>query len=117
MIGAAGIWDQRSFRQTRVHGYSRAIGTFRPLINQWSRLIGGIELPRVGQSLDACFVCFPVVIDHGYGLLSLYGHLSSISVEEGQSVERYEAIGRSGQTAGCDGDSVRQIEGMRGRST
>jgi len=47
-----------------------------------------------------------VVIDHGYGLLSLYGHLSSISVEEGQTVERYEAIGRSGQTGLAGGDHL-----------
>ena len=47
-----------------------------------------------------------VVIDHGYGLLSLYGHLSSISVEEGQAVERYETIGRSGETGLAGGDHL-----------
>lgn len=47
-----------------------------------------------------------VVIDHGYGLLSLYGHLSSISVEEGQAVERYETIGRSGDTGLAGGDHL-----------
>jgi murein DD-endopeptidase MepM/ murein hydrolase activator NlpD len=47
-----------------------------------------------------------VVIDHGYGLLSLYGHLSSISVEEGQEVERYEAVGRSGATGLAGGDHL-----------
>ena len=36
-----------------------------------------------------------VVIDHGYGLLSLYGHLSSVCGRAGASaVERGEAIGR-----------------------
>jgi hypothetical protein len=62
IIGAAGIWDQRPFRQTRVRGYSGTIGILRPLINQWSRLTGGIQLPRIGEPLNACFVCFPVVI-------------------------------------------------------
>ena len=61
IVGCAGVWDQRPFRQTIVRGYSRTIGILRPLINQWSRLTGGIQLPRVGQPLNACFVCFPVV--------------------------------------------------------
>ncbi|HXV75531.1 MAG TPA: M23 family metallopeptidase [Candidatus Polarisedimenticolaceae bacterium] len=47
-----------------------------------------------------------VVIDHGYGLLSLYGHLSSIEVEAGQSVERGQAIGRSGATGLAGGDHL-----------
>ena len=47
-----------------------------------------------------------VVIDHGYGLLSLYGHLSSIAVEEGQAVERYETLGRSGDTGLAGGDHL-----------
>ena len=55
-----------------------------------------------------------VVIDHGYGLLSLYGHLSSIGVEEGQTVERYEAIGRSGQTGLAGGDHLHFTILLRG---
>lgn len=47
-----------------------------------------------------------VVIDHGYGLMSLYGHLSSIGVAEGESVERGQAIGRSGETGLAGGDHL-----------
>jgi len=47
-----------------------------------------------------------VLIDHGYGLLSLYGHLSSIQVEEGQTVSRGEVIGRSGATGLAGGDHL-----------
>jgi peptidase M23-like protein len=47
-----------------------------------------------------------VVIDHGYGLMSLYGHLSSIGVQEGQTVERGQEIGRSGQTGLAGGDHL-----------
>ncbi len=46
------------------------------------------------------------MIDHGYGLLSLYGHLSSLSVEEGQPVERGHTIGRSGATGLAGGDHL-----------
>ncbi|HWM93188.1 MAG TPA: M23 family metallopeptidase [Thermoanaerobaculia bacterium] len=47
-----------------------------------------------------------VVIDHGYGLQSLYGHLSSIAVQEGQMVERGHELGRSGQTGLAGGDHL-----------
>jgi len=47
-----------------------------------------------------------VVIDHGYGLMSLYGHMSSISVEKGQKVERGDAIGRTGATGLAGGDHL-----------
>ncbi|HEY0510713.1 MAG TPA: M23 family metallopeptidase [Thermoanaerobaculia bacterium] len=47
-----------------------------------------------------------VVIDHGYGLMSLYGHLSSIEVKEGQAVQRGQEIGRSGQTGLAGGDHL-----------
>jgi murein DD-endopeptidase MepM/ murein hydrolase activator NlpD len=47
-----------------------------------------------------------VVIDHGYGLQSLYGHLSSISVKEGDTVQRGQELGRSGQTGLAGGDHL-----------
>ena len=47
-----------------------------------------------------------VVVDHGFGLMSLYGHLSSIAVTEGQQVERGEELGRSGQTGLAGGDHL-----------
>lgn len=47
-----------------------------------------------------------VAIDHGFGLVSLYGHLSSISVSEGQPVARGQEIGRSGSTGLAAGDHL-----------
>ena len=39
-----------------------------------------------------------MVLDHGWGLYSLYGHLSEILVQEGQEVSRGDLIGRLGNT-------------------
>ncbi|HEX2254939.1 MAG TPA: M23 family metallopeptidase [Thermoanaerobaculia bacterium] len=47
-----------------------------------------------------------VILDHGYGLMSLYGHLSSIDVEPGQRVERGQPIGRTGETGLAGGDHL-----------
>jgi murein DD-endopeptidase MepM/ murein hydrolase activator NlpD len=47
-----------------------------------------------------------VIIDHGMGVQSLYGHLSSIEVKAGQDVEKEQAIGRSGITGLAGGDHL-----------
>jgi len=47
-----------------------------------------------------------VVLDHGYGLMTLYGHLSSIAVEEGQQVQQGQVLGRSGATGLAGGDHL-----------
>jgi murein DD-endopeptidase MepM/ murein hydrolase activator NlpD len=47
-----------------------------------------------------------VIIDHGLGVQSLYGHLSSIGVKVGDKVEKGQEIGRSGQTGLAGGDHV-----------
>jgi murein DD-endopeptidase MepM/ murein hydrolase activator NlpD len=47
-----------------------------------------------------------VVIDHGLGLATLYGHLSEIAVKVGQTVARGEALGRSGETGLAGGDHL-----------
>jgi murein DD-endopeptidase MepM/ murein hydrolase activator NlpD len=47
-----------------------------------------------------------VVIDHGCGLQSLYGHLSSIEVKEGDAVKHDQEIGHSGQTGLAGGDHL-----------
>jgi murein DD-endopeptidase MepM/ murein hydrolase activator NlpD len=47
-----------------------------------------------------------VVIDHGYGLASLYGHLSRIDVKVGDRVARGQEIGRSGKTGLAGGDHL-----------
>jgi murein DD-endopeptidase MepM/ murein hydrolase activator NlpD len=47
-----------------------------------------------------------VIIDHGYGILSLYGHLSSIAVAAGQKVARGEIIGQTGETGLAGGDHL-----------
>lgn len=47
-----------------------------------------------------------VIIDHGQGIFSLYGHMSSLSVKVGQPVTKGQAIGNSGATGFAGGDHL-----------
>lgn len=47
-----------------------------------------------------------VVIDHGFGLMSLYGHLSSFETAPGEGVRRGQTIGRTGATGLAGGDHL-----------
>lgn len=46
---------------------------------------------------------YHVIIDHGNGFQTLYGHLNSIYVNPGQSIGRGQALGRMGCTGRCSG--------------
>jgi murein DD-endopeptidase MepM/ murein hydrolase activator NlpD len=57
-----------------------------------------------------------IVVDHGYGLQSVYGHLSQIAVKPGESVKRGQEMGRSGATGLAGGDHLHfsmQIDGVQ----
>jgi len=47
-----------------------------------------------------------VVIDHGFGLFSMYSHLSEINVKSGQMVSRGHFIARTGSTGLAGGDHL-----------
>ncbi|GAB6887116.1 M23 family metallopeptidase [Desulfothermus okinawensis JCM 13304] len=47
-----------------------------------------------------------VIIDHGYGVQSLYGHLSLIKVKKGDFVKKGQVIGLSGATGLAGGDHL-----------
>jgi murein DD-endopeptidase MepM/ murein hydrolase activator NlpD len=47
-----------------------------------------------------------VVLDHGYGLMTLYGHLSSLDVAEGTEVKRGATLGRTGASGLAAGDHL-----------
>jgi murein DD-endopeptidase MepM/ murein hydrolase activator NlpD len=47
-----------------------------------------------------------VIIDHGMGLQSLYGHLSSIGVKVGDMVNQGAVLGRTGSTGLAGGDHL-----------
>lgn len=47
-----------------------------------------------------------VVLDHGWGLMTLYAHLSTIGVKVGDAVDKGQELGRSGDTGLAVGDHL-----------
>ena len=57
-----------------------------------------------------------IVVDHGYGLQTIYGHLSKIDVHEGDVVKRGQVMGLSGMTGMAGGDHIHfamQLDGVQ----
>jgi murein DD-endopeptidase MepM/ murein hydrolase activator NlpD len=57
-----------------------------------------------------------VVIDHGYGLQSIYGHLSELAVKPGDVVKKGQSLGKSGSTGLAGGDHLHfsmQVDGVQ----
>lgn len=47
-----------------------------------------------------------VIVDHGGGYSTLYGHMSAFSVSNGQSVSQGQELGKVGCTGSCTGDHL-----------
>lgn len=47
-----------------------------------------------------------VILDHGLGLFTLYSHLSSIDVKEGESIKQRQILGKTGETGLAAGDHL-----------
>ena len=57
-----------------------------------------------------------VVLDHGYGLQTIYGHMSEIDVRDGDMVKRGQVMGKSGMTGMAGGDHIHfsmQLDGVQ----
>ncbi len=57
-----------------------------------------------------------IVVDHGYGLQTIYGHMSRIDMHVGDAVKRGQVMGLSGMTGMAGGDHIHfamQLDGVQ----
>ncbi len=101
----AGFGDRRSYRHngtiidTATHlGFDLASLRQAPVVSAGAGTV--VLAENLGIYGDA------VIIDHGLGIFSLYGHLSAITAQQGQQVQRGDVIGRTGETGLAGGDHL-----------
>ena len=105
-------------RQTHLHlqGRSRRAGS--PLLDLYHPARGRAAANdgKVVYAADLGIYGNCVVVDHGYGLQSIYGHLSEIAVKPGDMVKKGQALGKSGSTGLAGGDHLHfsmQVDGVQ----
>jgi murein DD-endopeptidase MepM/ murein hydrolase activator NlpD len=57
-----------------------------------------------------------IVVDHGFGVQSIYGHLSQLAVKPGDAVKKGQEMGKSGSTGLALGDHLHftmQVDGVQ----
>ena len=52
IVGLFGLWNQKSFKQTRIADYSQLISFVRPAYNYWAKLTHQLRLPQKGNTLN-----------------------------------------------------------------
>jgi murein DD-endopeptidase MepM/ murein hydrolase activator NlpD len=112
---------EANFAQTRTYVYNgRQVDRQTHLgLDLASTARAPVPAPNSGKVVYAGWMSLygnAVVIDHGYGLLSLSGHLSSVSVAAGDRVAKGEIIGASGATGLAGGDHLHLEVFVHGQS-
>jgi len=100
-----------------VNGYiSRGVGMQTNPITGFYQMHNGLDIaaergtpvraPAMGRVISAGWengMGNTIYIDHGYGLVTVYGHLSVIKVRKGDMVNRNDVIGLVGSTGNSTG--------------
>jgi hypothetical protein len=61
LVGAAGLWDQRTIRQSVVDAYTGPLAWLRPFYNFYASMARAPRYPRAGRPLRACYAAFLAV--------------------------------------------------------
>lgn len=69
IMACAGLWDQRSFRQTVVRAYAGTLGVARPWVNATNRILGRPLLPSPGTTVPQAFLSLLALADGAEDLL------------------------------------------------
>lgn len=69
VTGCAALWDQRSFRQVVVHGYSPWLQLIRPWVNLAAPFTGWPALPRPGTTLAHAYLS-PLAVDPAHATVA-----------------------------------------------
>lgn len=63
LVAVGAVWDQSSFKQTVVRGYSKGIARTKPLLDSAAAAIGARRLPPVGERISHAYAAMVAVRD------------------------------------------------------
>jgi hypothetical protein len=99
-----GVVASHNFGQRRIlNGQPRSSHAGVDFASATGTLVGAAQSGRIAVADNLFFSGGTVVIDHGLGLYTFYGHLSAILVKEGQSVDAGVPVGKVGATGRATG--------------
>jgi len=108
IVPVLGAWVQSKFGWridpfTRKNANHEGVDYAAPLGTTVLATAGGVV--KVAQEKYTPYKSYGkyIVIDHGNGYETVYGHLSEINVRQGQKVNRWDPIGKVGMTGRADG--------------
>jgi murein DD-endopeptidase MepM/ murein hydrolase activator NlpD len=97
--------DQRSYRyKGKIIDHQTHLGI--DLASLRKSPVPAANSGRIAFTGDVGIYGKTVIIDHGFGLFSLYSHLSRINVKEDEQVNKGDMIGKTGQTGMAGGDHL-----------
>jgi hypothetical protein len=70
ITGVAGLWDQSSYKQTIVRGYSGWLKAAAPIYNLSAPWLGRAALPRPGEKLRSAYAAFVCVANDDEGVFA-----------------------------------------------
>lgn len=95
----SGVFGNRVHPFTGRYEFHNAVDIATQLGNKVIAPADGVVL--VAETRD--YYGKMIIIDHGFGYVTRYGHLSGYNVREGQRVKRYDVIGYVGTTGRSNG--------------
>jgi hypothetical protein len=101
----AGFSESRVYRYAG-HDISRSVHMGVDLADVQRARVGAAQNGEVIFVGDLGIYGETVIIDHGVGVSSLYGHLSALSVKQGDRVVTGQEIGRTGMSGLAGGDHL-----------
>ncbi len=107
----AGAANRAGFADQRIYKYKgreidRAVHMGIDLASTAHAPVGAANNGRVIFSGDVGIFGNTVIIDHGFGLSSLYAHLSGVNVSVDDKVAKGDIIGQTGKTGLAGGDHL-----------
>ncbi|WDP88661.1 MAG: M23 family metallopeptidase [Desulfobacter sp.] len=107
----AGAANRARYADHRIYKYKgkeidRATHLGVDLASTSNAAVGAVNRGRVIMSKDVGIFGNTIIIDHGFGLASLYSHLSDTLVQPGDVVEKGTIIGKTGLTGLAGGDHL-----------